>query len=262
MHFPVRISITVFHNILNNKWIRSFLTVCFWLAVWEILAIVIGKEVLFASPLSVFRKLCGLLKDVSFYRDIVNSLVNILEGFLGALIVACMLSIFSLAVPAVYDVLSPFFSFVKATPVASFILIAFLVFGSQRLSVFISFLMALPVLYGNLTDGLRSVPSKELDAARVFNMRKTTRLRYIYLPAAVPYFLSGCTVSLGLSWKAGVAAEVIGLARFSLGERLYNAKLFLDTSEVFATTVVIVLMSWLTERLIVYFLKRLSSHIL
>jgi NitT/TauT family transport system permease protein len=122
--------------------------------------------------------------------------------------------------------------------------------------------MALPILYGNIADGLRSVGSKQLDAARVYNMSGVSRLRYIYIPEAVPFFLSGCSVSLGLAWKAGVAAEVIGLARFSLGERLYNAKLFLDTSEVFATTIIIVAVSWITEKLAMKSIESLCNKLL
>ena len=93
-------------------------------------------------------------------------------------------------------------------------------------------------------------------------MSSTSRLRYIYLPHAVPFFLSGCSISLGLAWKAGVAAEVIGLARFSLGERLYNAKLFLDTAEVFATTIVIVVVSWITEKLAMKTMQLLCNKLL
>ena len=245
-----------------NIWLRFVLAIFFWLLIWTLVSAIIGKEVLFASPRAVADKLILLMTDHLFYRDIFNSLAHVCIGFITAVVVACFFSILSLYVPISYDLLSPFFSFVKATPVASFILIAFLIFGSQRLSVLISFLMALPVLYGNLADGFRSVSKGELDAARVFNMSSTSRLRYIYLPHAVPFFLSGCSISLGLAWKAGVAAEVIGLARFSLGERLYNAKLFLDTAEVFATTIVIVVVSWITEKLAMKTMQLLCNKLL
>ncbi len=245
-----------------KKWEKILLVICFWLAVWSIVSFLVGKEVLIASPKSVAEKMLSLLTDRLFYRDIYNSLQHICLGFLCALLASCIFSLLSLIFPFLFDLLSPLFSFIKATPVASFILIAFLIFGSQRLSVLISFLMALPILYGNIADGLRSVGSKQLDAARVYNMSGVSRLRYIYIPEAVPFFLSGCSVSLGLAWKAGVAAEVIGLARFSLGERLYNAKLFLDTSEVFATTIIIVAVSWITEKLAMKSIESLCNKLL
>ena len=245
-----------------KKWERILFVTCFWLGVWSLVSFWVGKEVLISSPRSVAEKMLSLLTDRLFYRDISNSLSHICLGFLCALLASCVFSLLSLIFPFLFDLFSPLFSFIKATPVASFILIAFLIFGSQRLSVLISFLMALPVLYGNLEDGLRSVSSNQLDAARVYNMNGLSRLRYIYLPEAVPFFLSGCSVSLGLAWKAGVAAEVIGLARFSLGERLYNAKLFLDTSEVFATTIVIVAVSWITEKLVMKSIESLCNRLL
>ena len=98
-----------------------------------------------------------------------------------------------------------------------------------------------------------------MEAAHVYNMPESLKLRYIYLPHAVPFFLSGCKVAIGLAWKSGVAAEVIGLARYSLGERLYNAKLFLDTSQVFAITIVIILLSWLTEKCLMFCLSKLCN---
>lgn len=52
-----------------------------------------------------------------------------------------------------------------------------------------------------------------------------------------------------MSWKSGVAAEVIGIPSHSIGENLYMAKIYLDTSGLFAWTLVIILVSSLFEKL-------------
>jgi NitT/TauT family transport system permease protein len=76
----------------------------------------------------------------------------------------------------------------------------------------------------------------------------------------MPYFYSGCEIGLGLCWKSGIAAEVIGIPKGSIGERLQQAKVYLDTPDLFAWTVVIVLLSFIFERLILTLLKQLQNY--
>lgn len=82
------------------------------------------------------------------------------------------------------------------------------------------------------------------------------RLLYIYLPQLQPFLLSACSVALGMSWKAGIAAEVIGIPSGSIGEQLYEAKVYLSTADLLSWTVVIVLVSVLFEKLFITLLKR------
>lgn len=77
----------------------------------------------------------------------------------------------------------------------------------------------------------------------------SVRIRYIYVSQVLLFFRTGCSIGLGLCWKAGVAAEVIGIPDGSIGEKLYNAKVYLNTPDLFAWTVVIVLISLLFEKL-------------
>lgn len=116
--------------------------------------------------------------------------------------------------------------------------------------------MVLPVIYTNMLIGIRSVDRQLLEMAQVFRVPALRTVRYIYLPQIMPFFYSGCSVSLGLSWKAGVAAEVIGIPRGSIGERLQQAKVYLDTPDLFAWTLVIVVLSLTFERLVLYIIKK------
>jgi NitT/TauT family transport system permease protein len=91
--------------------------------------------------------------------------------------------------------------------------------------------------------------------ADVFHMPWHRRFVYIWLPAVRPYLTSACASALGMSWKAGVAAEVIGLPQGSMGEALYDAKIFFNTTDLLAWTVIIVVVSVLFERLFMALLK-------
>ena len=126
----------------------------------------------------------------------------------------------------------------------------------SALSVLISFLMVLPVLYGAVRTGIRAADPQLLEMAKVFRLPLGRRLRAVWLPAVRPAFRQGCSVALGICWKSGVAAEVIGLPNGSIGDALYRAKITLSTGELFAWTFVIILLSAAFEKL---FLRALDA---
>ena len=143
---------------------------------------------------------------------------------------------------------APVIAVVKSTPVASFIILCLIWIPSRNLSVFISFLMVLPVIYTNILEGIRQTDRKILEMAKVFRVNLRRQIRYIYVSQVLPYFLSACRLSLGMCWKAGVAAEVIGVPSGSIGEKLYNAKIYLNTPDLFAWTIVIIVISFVFEK--------------
>ena len=160
--------------------------------------------------------------------------------------------------PLLRDFLEPAVTLMKSVPVASFVILALIWTGSQHLAVLISFLVVFPILYVNTLAGLQSADIRLLEMARVFRVRPLRRVRFIYLPALLPYLSGGCRVALGMSWKSGVAAEVIGLPSHSIGEHLYMSKIYLETDGLFAWTIVIIGISVLTERLVLFLLNRLQ----
>ena len=68
------------------------------------------------------------------------------------------------------------------------------------------------------------------------------------------------STALGLCWKAGTAAEVIALSGGSIGEKLYHAKIYFETADLFAWTAAIVLISALFERLFLYFVDSMAER--
>lgn len=103
-------------------------------------------------------------------------------------------------------------------------------------------------IYTNILEGIRQTDRKILEMAKVFRVNLRRQIRYIYVSQVLPYFLSACRLSLGMCWKAGVAAEVIGVPSGSIGEKLYNAKIYLNTPDLFAWTIVIIVISFVFEK--------------
>jgi NitT/TauT family transport system permease protein len=149
---------------------------------------------------------------------------------------------------------------IKAMPVASFIILALLWINSSNLSVLISFLMVIPIIYSNVKLGLKSADEKLLQMAKVYQISRRKKIIAIYIPAVTPYFIAAVSVGLGFCWKAGIAAEVIGNPVGSIGNRLYEAKLYLMTEELFAWTTVIIIISILFENVVMSLLRRLQQE--
>ena len=87
-----------------------------------------------------------------------------------------------------------------------------------------------------------------LEAVKVFRLSWPNRVLYLWLPQLKPYLLSACGVSLGISWKAGIAAEIIGIPAGSIGRMFYDAKVYFNTVDLFAWTVIVVVISVLFEK--------------
>lgn len=234
----------------------------FWLAVWQAAAMAVGQEVFLVSPVQTLGTLLELLPQAEFWQRIGFSAGRILLGFgLGA-VSSVVLAVAAGRWAWVEALLAPVMQLVKATPVASFIILALVWVSGSSLSVLISFLMVLPVLYGAVRTGIGSVDVQLLEMAKVFRLPLGRRLRAIWLPAVLPAFRQGCSVALGICWKSGVAAEVIGLPDGSIGDALYRAKITLSTWELFAWTFVIILLSAVFEKLFLALLDRAVARVL
>lgn len=226
----------------------------FWLLVWEGASLALasttgGRMLLLASPVQALGRLIALAATAEFWRAAAFSSVRILGGFLLSCVLAVALAALAARLRWVRELLSPLVAVVKAVPVVSFIILALIFFSSENLSLLISALMVFPPVYLNVLEGIGHTDVQLLEMARVFRVPLSRQLRGIYLPAVLPYFRSAVSLGLGLCWKSGAAAEVIGLPEGSIGEALYTAKVYFQTGDLFAWTAVIVAISVLFERL-------------
>lgn len=231
-----------------------FWAVAFWLLVWQVAAMVLDAiypqgHLLLPSPISALARLGELVLTIAFWQSIGQSFLRIVGGFLIACLAASLLAVPASRWKWVRELLSPLVATVKAVPVASFIILALVWLSSRSLALFISALMVFPPVYLNVLEGIRQTDRKLLEMAKVFRVPLWRQVRGIYIPAVLPYFRTAVSLGLGLCWKAGVAAEVIGLPTGSVGEQLYNAKVYYMTPDLFAWTAVIVAISVVFEKL-------------
>lgn len=232
------------------KYLRGPGILLFWIGVWWLLALAVGKDVLIPGPDRVAVKLAELLTVPDFYKSVGLSIARILLGFSAATLAGAVLGVLCAKVRWVDMFLSPLLSVIKATPVASFIILALVLINKEILPAAISFLMVLPVIHGNVRQGVLETDGKLLEMMRFFGASRKDILTKLYVPQVFPYFLSGVRTCLGLAWKAGVAAEVLCYPKYSVGTNLYQSKVYLETESLFAWTVVIIVISMVIEKIL------------
>ena len=221
------------------------MAVFFWITIWQFASMYLGQEILLASPVSVIKRLTELIVMGDFWKSVVFSFVRIILGFSLALLLGTVLAALSSAFFAVEVLMEPLIMVIKATPVASFIILCL-----------IWFLMVFPVVYTNILEGIRQTDKQLLEMADSFGAGVGKKLQFIYLSQVMPYAVTACKLGLGLCWKAGIAAEVIGIPAGSIGEKLYKAKVYLETPDLFAWTIVIIAVSVGFEKIFMFALRR------
>lgn len=219
----------------------------------------IGQEIIMVSPVRVIVRLFELAGTAEFWRSAAGSLGRITLGFLLGTVTGTVLAALSARHRRVEELLAPLLLCVKAVPVASFIILALILFSSRNLAVLISFLIVTPIFYSNVLGGLRAADRELFEMAEVFRVPPARRFRYITLPQVFPYFESAAATAVGMSWKSGIAAEVIGIPAGSIGEKLQQAKVYFETPDLFAWTLVIVVLCLLFERLFGLLLREVGK---
>ena len=234
---------------MKKRWLKKTGIVLFWLLVWQLGADTLNQPIILTGPVQVAQALLRLIPQGEFWRTIGVTLAKISIGFMAALTVGFMLGILSCRCHWLKELLAPAVSLLRSIPVASFVILALIWTGSENLSVLISFLVVLPVIYGHTLTGMESTDKKLLEMASVFRVSLLPRWRRIYWPSLKPYLQEGIRIAIGFCWKSGVAAEVIGVPDHSIGEKLYMAKIYLCTDELLAWTLMVIVLSAAFEKL-------------
>lgn len=233
-----------------------------WFAIWQLCYLAVGEDLLLVSPLMTAKRLWTLLFETGFWLTVVNSFLHILAGFILGVFFGILLAMLSARFSLFQEFISPIITIMKATPVASFIILALIWITSQNLSIFISFLLIMPLVFTNTLQGIRCTDQRLLEAAEVYQLSGAKKLRYIYIPQVLPYLFSACITGVGFAWKSGIAAEILATPKNSIGTMLYESKIYLETTDLFAWTTVVILLSLFFEKVLVRIIRLGSQKLL
>lgn len=241
--------------------LRTAAAILFWVAVWQFAAWQVASPLFLPEPLTVLQRLGQLALTTPFWRTALMSLYRVLLGLLWGIVLGVVLAVLSCVSRWLDSILSPAVRVIRATPVASFILLVFLWTDRDQVPVIIAALMVLPVVWGNVVRGIRECDPKLLELANAYRFSRFKTARLILLPSVRPYFLSALTTSLGLAWKSGVAAEALVWPKLAIGTQIYNTKFYLETADLFAWTVVVIALSLTLEKLVSALIRRLERRV-
>lgn len=233
----------------------------FWLIVWQIVSVCVNSKILLVSPIDTVCRLWELLPSGDFWSSIFFSMARILLGFLLGLVLGTALAVLSGKFAIIRTLFSPLISAMKSIPVASFTILALFWVGSENLSVLVSILICVPIVCSNMLEGIDNLDKKLDEMSKVFKIPAGRRFAGVYLSQLLPYFRSASRLAIGLSWKSGVAAEVIGIPDGSIGEKLFMSKIYLETADLFAWTLVVILLSFLCEKLFIFAVKLVQKRV-
>ena len=243
-----------------KKLTRILLVTLFWLTVWQLLAWNVGKELLLPSPYRVLVSLSNLILSSNFWSSIFYSILRVVIGILVALILGTTVAILTSKWKLLHHVVAPFITVIRSTPVASFILLLWLWLGSDKLPAVICLLMVFPIAWSAASDAIAALDKELEEVCRTYHLSFSKRFLHFYVPSFFPYFLSACKTSIGLAWKAGVAAETLVVSPHSIGKHLFDTKISLETPELFAWTLVVILLSLIIETLAALALNKLGKR--
>ena len=232
----------------------------FWVLVWQCAAMAMDNPLLLPGPLQVIGRLFALMGESAFWQITLVSIGRILLGVLLGIALGVVLAVLTALSRWAEILIAPAMTAIQAAPVASFAILVLIWLERDFVPVLICILMVLPVIWNSVSTGIRMTDAQLLEMAKVYRLSKGRILRRIYVPSVLPYFRASGTSALGLGWKAGIAAEVLTVPKYSIGRMISEGKLYLMTEDLFAWTLLVVALSLLLQKLMLRLLKRRGDH--
>lgn len=239
---------------MKNSTIKSsypaLLSILILLLIWGAISTGIGSEIILPSPEAVFKELIKIIQSADFLPTVFTTILRAFSAFL----IACIFGIFAGILTGfskfAYSLTRPLLIVIMSAPIISFILLALIWFKSDNVPIFATFLMTFPIITTNVREGIRNVDKGLIEMADIYRIRKWRVLSEIYLPSIASYLMAAVSTAVGLGWKVVVTSEVLSQPQFAIGTSLQNSKIYLETSGVFAWTLIAVTLSFIFEILI------------
>lgn len=240
---------------MKNKFKKPALaagSVVFWVFIWQLAAGLANRKLLLKIPLpwDTLMVFFENLSNIEFWFAVGTSLLHIIAGFIMAVVLGTLAGIFASYSPLFAHISAPIFHLIRSVPVAAFIVVAWLWIPTVFLPSFISFLMVFPIIKSHIDSGLSAVDKKCIEMAKVFGLSNSEIIKHIKIPTVLPFLREASITGLGIGWKAGIAAEVICNPTGSLGALLSGAKNTIDYEQVFAVTLMVIILSLILEKIL------------
>ena len=158
------------------------------------------------APSVVFQTLVGDWPVLS--RSLLTTLLTTLEGFLAAAVGGIVLALLFNQSKWLEYSLFPYAVILQVTPVIAIAPLLLIYLPQQTAVVACAWIVAFFPVLSNTTLGLNSVDRNLAGLFQLYGASRMQTLRYLKLPAALPYILGGVRIAGGLSLIGAVVAEI------------------------------------------------------
>ncbi|OAA31333.1 ABC transporter permease [Kosmotoga arenicorallina S304] len=237
-----------------------FLSALLLFLIWEIIFIVVGNSLLLPGPIETAVKLVELITTGALWTPLLSTVAKATLGMLLALLLSLFTGFLLGISNFLYILFRPVILTLQAVPIVSWLALAILWWGvGFRSPMYIVFLTLFPIMTLNIIQGVRSVDIKLIEMAKVFSLKKGIIFKDIYLGSILPFVFSSLKISSGAMWKSVAVAEFM-VGATGIGRKIADAKYFLDTSSVFAYTLVLVFLGLVSETVFNVISKKVFNY--
>ncbi len=240
-----------------------FLSSALLLLLWQAGSVLLDSEILLPGLLPVFSTLIDLVRSKPFPPNVGATIIRALQSFAIIVASATVIGLVGGRFPLFSLALRPFVTVLKAIPVMSIILLAFIWFSSGTVPIFSAFLMGFPVMYVQMEGGVRRMDKSLDEMCRLYDIRGRNRLLHYTIPSLLPYVVIGSRAALSMVWKVVIAAEVLTVPRYGVGSRMQLSQVQLETDKVLSWTLLAILLTALFDMLfegLVLLVAKMKKH--
>jgi len=243
------------------KYKYRFLSWLTLLILWIVLFFAIDHRLILPSPIDVLLALGRLAGEGSSFAIMGLTLIRLLISVIVSAIVGISLGLLSGLKRKASAWIHPYITLFRTIPILSIIVILIIILGYQIAPFVITFLIVFPIIYQATEEGILNMDVNLIDAYRLEEHHLKIAIKELYIPLIKPYVFLSLLQSFGLGLKVLVMAEFLAQTKTSMGEALYLAKTNLNYDEVFAWTIILILISVIFESLISYYRNHMIEHL-
>ena len=242
------------------KGLKTIISAFSILLIWQVIALIVNDSYFMPGVIETLNSLLTIIASGAFFKVIFTAFFRVLSGLLLGIILGILLATLCYKFDIINALLAPIISIMKATPVACIIVLLWIRLNYTEIAIFVVVLMVLPIVWQNVFDGYKAIDSSLVEVTRIFEFTPLQKLKALIIPSILSYLLPAIITSVGLAWKAEIAAEI--MTNSNIGKLIYDFKtVSYDTASIFAWTVIIVLLSIVFEKTTKYFLGRLANEL-
>jgi len=249
------------HYLKKHRIIVKLGVIVFWLLVWQGIYLHINRPILVASPLATFTRISELVVTNAFWITVRGTTFRVIQGVLLAFSFGCILAVLTKRFLFLKILFEPILGIFRSVPSASIIILALVWLPTFQIPVFIVFLVITPLIWANIYEGLGSVDIKLLEMAKIFKWGLCKKARYIYMPHLAPFVASALSTAFGQGFRTAIGTEVIARPPNSMGRMIYDSRIYMQTVNLFAWTVAVLVISVLIVKITTKLLNFISDKL-